>query len=399
MVAVAGSSLACAVATLVEERDIFRGRPDDLPVDLSLRVGVLAGTAGHDLADRGAVHRLRDRARDLAQRARLDWDPDSIDPDLTGSVLLLGFPDRLAALRRPGQFRLRSGSGAWVPTDDPMAEEAFLVAADLDGRRDRARIRLAAAVDEAEVLSAFGDEIAEQRKVAWDADRGDLAETVDRRLGALSLGRQAGRPEPGEATTAALMARVRATKLDALTWSRSAVHLRHRVEFLRRTIGDPWPDWSTKTLLATLDDWLVPYLPGATGRIDLERLDLTTVLRSQLPWPEGSELDPLAPSALTLPTGREVPIDYSTDQPQVAVRVQDLFGLDEHPTAGGHPIRLHLLSPADRPIQVTADLPGFWRGSWKEVRKEMAGRYPKHQWPKDPARAEPERLKKRRRDD
>lgn len=393
MVAVDETSLACVVATLVEERDIFRGRPDDLPVDLALRVGVIAGTAGHDLADRGAVHRLRDRARDLARRARIDWNPDAIDPDGTGGVLMLGFPDRLAARRRPGQFRLRSGSGAWVATDDPMAEEAFLVAADLDGRRDRARIRLAAAVDESEVLSAFGPEIAEQRKLAWDPDRGDLVETVDRRLGALSLGRHVRRPEPGVETMAALMARVRATKLDALTWSRAAVNLRHRVGFLHRTIGEPWPEWSTRTLLATLDEWLVPYLPGATGRADLEGLDVAMVLRAQLPWPEGSELDSLAPGRLALPTGREVTIDYGADQPQVSVRVQDLFGLTEHPMAGRHPIRLHLLSPADRPIQVTADLPGFWRGSWKDVRKEMAGRYPKHQWPADPAKAEPRRLK------
>lgn len=393
MVAVDETSLACVVATLVEERDIFRGRPDDLPVDLALRVGAIAGTAGHDLADRGAVRRLRDRARDLARRARIDWDPDAIDPNGTGGVLMLGFPDRLAALRRPGQFRLRNGSGAWVATDDPMAEEAFLVAADLDGRRDRARIRLAAAVDEPEVLSAFGPEIAEQRKLAWDQDRGDLVESVDRRLGALSLGRQVRRPEPGDETMNALMARVRVTKLDALTWSRAAVNVRHRVGFLRRTIGEPWPDLSTRTLLATLDEWLVPYLPGATGRADLEGLDVAMVLRAQLPWPEGSELDSLAPSVLTLPTGREVTIDYGADQPQVSVRVQDLFGLTEHPMAGAHPIRLHLLSPADRPIQVTADLPGFWRGSWKEVRKEMAGRYPKHQWPADPAKAEPRRLK------
>ena len=396
MVAVDETSLACVVATLVEERDIFRGRPDDLPVDLALRVGAIAGTAGHDLADRGAVHRLRDRARDLARRARIDWNPDSIDPDGTGGVLMLGFPDRLAGLRRPGQFRLRSGSGAWVATDDPMADEAFLVAADLDGRRDRARIRLAAAVDESEVLSAFGPEIAEQRKLAWDTDRGDrgdLVETIDRRLGALSLGRQVRRPEPGAETMAALMARVRATKLDALTWSGAAVNLRHRVGFLHRTIGEPWPEWSTRTLLATLDEWLVPYLPGATGRADLEGLDVAMVLRAQLPWPEGSELDSLAPGVLALPAGREATIDYGADQPQASVRVQDLFGLDEHPMAGAHPIRLHLLSPADRPIQVTADLPGFWRGSWKAVRKEMAGRYPKHQWPADPAKAAPRRLK------
>ena len=128
---------------------------------------------------------------------------------------------------------------------------------------------------------------------------------------------------------------------------------------------------------------------------DLERLDLATVLRSQLPWAVGAELDDLAPSELVLPTGRSARIDYTGDQPDAFVRVQDLFGVTVHPTAGGVPIRLHLLSPADRPIQVTADLPGFWDGSWAEVRKEMAGRYPKHQWPTDPASATPRRLKDR----
>jgi len=167
------------------------------------------------------------------------------------------------------------------------------------------------------------------------------------------------------------------------------------VEFLHRTVGNPWPDWSTKQLLDTLGEWLVPYLPGATGRGDLERLELTTVLRSQLPWPEGSQLEELAPQSLELPGGRSVPIDYSGEQPDASVRVQDLFGVTEHPTAGGIPIRLHLLSPADRPIQVTADLPGFWAGSWSEVRKDMAGRYPKHQWPTDPAQADPKRMKDR----
>jgi ATP-dependent helicase HrpB len=393
MVAVDHTALSCIVGTLVEERDLFRGRPDDLPADLTLRVSALTGHAGHDLADRSAVHRLRARARDLARRADIEWDLDAVDHDRTGGVLLLGFPDRLAARRRPGQFRLRSGSGAWLPTDDPLAEEPYLVAADLDGRRDRARIRLAAPVDEAEVMSAFAADIAEQRKISWDTDRGDLVETIDRRLGALSLGRHVGRPEPGEQTTDALMARVRATKLDELTWTPAATDLRRRVGFLHRTLGEPWPDWSTGTLVATLDEWLAPYLPGATGRGDLARLDLTTVLRSQLPWPQGGELDELAPPTLRLPTGRDVALDYSGELPEVAVRVQDLFGLTEHPTAGGHPIRLQLLSPADRPVQITTDLPGFWRGSWKAVRKDMAGRYPKHRWPADPTKADPGRLK------
>jgi len=395
MVAVERSSLACVVATLVEERDVFRGRPDDLPADLALRVGVVTGERGHDAADRATVHRLRDRARDLANRAGIRFDIGTVDADGTGAVLLHGYPDRLAARRRSGQFQLRSGSGAWLPGDDPLADEEFLVAADLDGRRERARIRLAAAVDVDAVVAEFGSEIVERRRLDWDEDRDDLIETIERRLGAIQLGRRTGRPEPGDETTAALMARVRATQLGVLRWTDTATSLRQRVEFLHRTVGDPWPDWTVPTLVATTDDWLAPYLPGASGRTDLDRLDVAMVLRSQLPWPEGAELDELAPAVLTLPTGRSVPIDYAGEQPDAFVRVQDMFGVTTHPTAGGVPVRLHLLSPADRPIQVTSDLPGFWAGSWAEVRKDMAGRYPKHRWPDDPANADPKRMKDR----
>ncbi len=395
MVAVDQSSLACVVATLVEERDIFRGRPDDLPADLALRIGALTGQRGHDAADRGAIHRLRDRAADLARRANIRFDLDRVDADRAGAVLLLGYPDRLAARRRVGQFQLRSGTGAWLPDDDPLAEEEFVVAADLDGRRDRARIRLAAVVDASAVIAEFGADIVERRSVTWDATRDDLVESIERRLGSIQLGRQVGRPGPGDDTIAALMARVRSTDLAALRWSEAATSLRERIEFLHRTVGEPWPDWSTSALVASVDDWLAPYLPGATGRADLERLDVAMVLRSQLPWPQGADLESLCPAALTLPTGRSVSIDYGGEQPDAFVRVQDLFGVTTHPTAGGVPIRLHLLSPADRPIQVTADLPGFWTGSWVEVRKDMAGRYPKHQWPTDPARADPKRMKDR----
>ncbi len=395
MVAVDKTSLACVVATLVEERDIFRGRPDDLPADLSLRVGALTGRRGHDAADRGAVSRLRDRAADLARRASIRFELHDVDPDRVGAVLLLGYPDRLAARRRPGQFQLRSGTGAWLPDDDALAGEEFLVAADLDGRRDRARIRLAATVDSDTVIAEFGADIVERRTIEWDTDRDDLVEIVERRLGAIQLGRHTGRPEPSDETTAALMSRVRSTQLGALRWSAAATSLRDRVAFLHRSIGDPWPDWSTERLAATVDDWLAPYLPGATGRADLDRLDVAMVLRSQLPWPQGADLDEIAPAELALPSGREVPIDYEGDQPDAFVRVQDLFGVTTHPIAAGMPIRLHLLSPADRPIQVTADLPGFWAGSWAEVKKDMAGRYPKHQWPADPANADPKRMKDR----
>lgn len=395
MVAIERSSLACVVATLVDERDVLRGRPDDLPVDLALRVAVISGAAGHDRADRGAVHRLRDRAAELGRRVGIRFDRHDVDHDRTGELLLLAFPDRLAGRRRPGQFTMRSGSGAFIETTDPLADEAFVVAADLDGRKQRARIRLAAAVDPDVVVAAAGDEIKLQRTVAWDTERDDVVETIDRRLGAIRLGSRTGPATPGEETTAALMARVRDTGLAVLGWTAASTSLRQRVEFLHRTIGDPWPDWSVRSLVGTVDDWLAPYLPGATSRTDLDRLDVATVLRSRLPWPEGARLDELAPPELVLPTGRTARIDYSGDQPTAAVRVQDLFGTTRHPEAGGTPLRLELLSPADRPIQVTADLPGFWAGSWSEVRKDMAGRYPKHRWPDDPTTAAPKRLKDR----
>jgi ATP-dependent helicase HrpB len=395
MIAVDQSALSCAVAALVDERDIFRGRPDEVPTDLALRIGVISGARGHDLADRGAVHRLRDRAADLARRARLPFDRSDLDPDRAGAVLLLAYPDRLAALRRGVQYQLRSGSTAFLPANDSLVDEPFVVAADLDGKRDKARIRLAAAVDASEVIANFGPDIAEQRTITWNTDRNDLTETIERRLGSIRLGSHTDRPAAGEATTAALIERVRTTELRVLTWTTAATSLRERVAFLHTNVGQPWPDWSVTTLLSTLDTWLAPYLPGARGRADLEQLDLTTVLRSQLPWPDGAQLDDIAPAALTLPTGGSAPIDYSGEQPTASVRVQDLFGSTTHPHAGGCPIRLELLSPANRPIQVTADLPGFWAGSWSEVRKEMAGRYPKHRWPDDPANAAPKRMKDR----
>ena len=239
------------------------------------------------------------------------------------------------------------------------------------------------------------DQIGERVVLEWDDGRDDLVERVERRLGAMQLGSTSRRPEPGDTTTAALMHRVRATGLAVLGWSQGSVELRQRVDSLHRSLGEPWPDWSIEHLTGTLDEWLAPYLPGATGRRDLEQVDLTMVLRSQLPWPQGAELDDLAPNRLELPTGRSVPIDYSADEPTASVRVQDLFGTTTHPMAGGRPVVLNLLSPADRPVQVTADLPGFWAGTWADVRRDLAGRYPKHRWPADPATAAPKRLKDR----
>lgn len=387
--------LGCVLVALLDERDVLRGRPDELPSDLGLRVRLVAGRGSHDQADHRAVRQVRDRAADLARRLGITFDASLINPDRAGAVLLAAYPDRLAARRRPGQFQLRTGTGAWMPEADPLAHEPFIVAADLDGKRDRSRIRLAAGLDGDEVALAFGDAVHEIVSLVWNTDRDDLVETVDRRLGGMSLGIIARRPTAGPATTSALMERVKATGLAVLGWSSASISLRERVEFLHRNVGEPWPDWSTARLTSTANEWLAPYLPGANGRRDLENLDLTMVLRAQLPWPEGADIDTLAPTELVLPTGRTTKVDYTGDEPSARVRVQDLFGTTVHPTAGGRAVVLHLLSPADRPIQITADLPGFWAGSWGEVRKDLAGRYPKHQWPQDPATAAPRRMKDR----
>jgi ATP-dependent helicase HrpB len=342
------------------------------------------------------VRRTAQRAEDIARRVGAPFDTRSIDVDRSGAVLLLAYPDRLGVRRRQrAQFQLRNGTGAWVGTSDPLADEEFVVAADVDGDRKSTRIRLAAAIDADDVATTLGDAIDVRVEVVWDKDRADIVERIERRLGSMLLDSRSLRPAPGDGTTAALIERIRATRLGALRWSATATDLRRRVAFLREhDAAREWPDWSDAALTKSLDQWLAPYLAGMTSIAEVAALDLTMVLRAALPWPMGAELDERAPTELSLASGRVVPLDYSGAQPSASVRVQDLFGTRQHPTAAGMPVLLHLLSPADRPIQVTSDLPGFWAGSWADVRKEMAGRYPKHQWPADPANAAPNRLKR-----
>ncbi len=377
---------ACLLAALLEDRDVLRGRPDDLPTDVAERVAVIAGATRHPHADAGAVRNAARRAAELARRGGVPQ--STVDPTRCGAVLGLAYPDRLAQARSGARFRLRNGAGAWVPAGDPLAGEAFLAVAEIDAGRGDGRIRLAAGLDAADMEAAAGG-AEESVTVSWDPARDDLRAKVERRLGSLVLA-TADAPAPaGEATTRALVARVRATRLAALHWTDKARALQARAAFARRTFGGDWPDLSDAALVATLDDWLAPLLAGATGRAGIEAVDVAGALRRQL-GRLATELDRVAPATIPV-NGRQVAVDYSGPQPTVAVRVQDLFGTAVHPTvAGGRvPVVLQLLSPAGRPVQVTADLPGFWAGTWADVRKEMAGRYPKHPWPADPLAAQP----------
>ena len=395
------ASLACVIAAALDERDVFRGRPDDLPADLSLRVAAVCGQQRDDRADARDVRRVRERAADLARRARIQFDVDEVRPDHCGRVLALAYPDRVAVRRnQPGSFQLRSGSAAWTRPTDPLADERFVVAADLDGKRDNSRIRIGAALDVDEVIAALADQIETRVLLTWDKDRNDLVERVQTRLGGLLLGERSQRPTPGDHTVTALLDRVRATRLSALPWTSACTALRSRIAYVRLHLDDGWPDWSDAALLSSLDEWLGPYLVRATGSADLDALDPEMLLMAQLPWDARAQLDALVPPTLVTPSGRTVPIDYGRAAPTAAVRVHDLFGLTTHPCVLDGRVRvvLELLSPADRPVQITSDLPGFWAGSWAEVRKEMAGRYPKHQWPIDPSSARPKRLSPKRPD-
>jgi ATP-dependent helicase HrpB len=322
-----------------------------------------------------------------------------VRPERCGAVLAHAYPDRIAARRsQPGRFQMRSGASAFTAPTDPLANERFVVAADLDGKRDNARIRMGAALDTDELIEALADQIEQRVDIVWDKDRNDLVQRIETRLGGMLLDERVQSAPSGEATVQALLARVRSTRLKALPWTDRSEAVRHRVDFLRRTFVDQetaWPDWSDTALLATLDDWLAPFLQHATGADDLARLDLEMLLSAHLDWDASGRLAELAPPLLVTANGRSSPIHYERAVPTASVRVQDLFGTKVHPTvAGGRvALALELLSPADRPVQITRDLPGFWGGTWADVRKDMAGRYPKHQWPLDPANAPPTRLK------
>ena len=376
-------SLACLVAALLDDRDIIDGRPDEVPTDLGLRIQVVEGQASHPRAARSRVDRVRRNARDLMRRADAPALP--ADHERTGSVLTLAYPDRLAIRRGGrGRFQMRTGTTAWMHADDGLAGEQFLMAVDLDGKRKDTRIRLAAALTADEVAEHFADEVTGTSNLEWNGTR--LTEVRRRRIGGLTLDEVAQRPSPSADVTRTLLAKIAERNLRDLNWSKATQSLRDRVIFLHSAMGDPWPDWSHQRLVETIDDWLGPYVVDPTRLDDVVAVDIGRVLRSGLSHHQVQDLDRLAPKEFILPSGRSVTLDYSSGTaPTLSVRVQDLYGVAEHPTAGGMPLVLELLSPANRPIQITSDLPGFWTGSWKEVRKEMAGRYPKHNWPENPS--------------
>ncbi|MEA3048815.1 MAG: ATP-dependent helicase HrpB, partial [Sphingomonadales bacterium] len=305
----------------------------------------------------------------------------------------LAYPDRLSRRRDPSGDNWLSvgGRGFRLDPASPLAREQWLAVAEVSGTAAGARILSAAAIEEVAVLDLFADRIESGAELSFDPATGTVRARSGRRLGAITLSEGRDSKASPEAVAAALVEGVRVHGLDLLPWSEGARSLRRRAVFARRFDG-ALPDLSDETVQTTLDDWL-PLL--VVGRKSLREVDpgaLSGTLDALLGWEGRKAVDRLAPEAFETPAGSRHAIDYEAEAgPTVAVRVQALFGLAEHPAVGGGavPLVLSLTSPAGRPIQTTRDLPGFWAGSWAAVAKEMRGRYPKHPWPDDPARADP----------
>ncbi|MFG2984418.1 ATP-dependent RNA helicase [Streptomyces sp. NPDC048258] len=311
-----------------------------------------------------------------------------------GLVAALAFPERVARAKGEGAFLMASGTGAELGDGSPLRRAPWLAVAVADRapHSASARVRLAAVIDEDTALAAASHLRSNGEEVHWED--GDLVARAAQRLGAIELAvRPLRNPDPA-LVRAALLDGLRTEGLGLLRWSADARELRARLGFLHRTLGGAWPDVADDgALLDRADDWLEPELSRARRRADLGRIDAGQALNRLLPWATGeaARLDELAPERLEVPSGSRIRVDYSAEQPVLAVKLQELFGLAETPEVAGVPVLVHLLSPAGRPAAVTADLASFWRGGYRAVRAELRGRYPKHPWPEDPATAEPTR--------
>jgi ATP-dependent helicase HrpB len=363
------------------------------------RIAALVTERGLGGRDADLRHRLESLERDRSPRGR---DAKALadrwagmagrqgrgEPLSDGLLLAFAYPERIAKARGgQGEFQLVTGRGAFLEPTDALAREPWLAIAELGGGERRDRILLAAPLQAAELEAFAGQFETEERLEESGAGRLRAKRIV--RLGRLAI-RESIDDNPDPAVIAhALAERVRRDGLAALPWGEATKSLRERAGFLRAGSQD-WPDLSDAALPERLDEWLTPLLTGVRSLAALKPDALDGAVRALIPWDQQRRLDAEAPARWTAPTGNSFAIDYGAEGgPRVEVRVQEVYGLAQHPTVGGVPLTLALLSPAHRPIQTTKDLPGFWTGSWKDVRTDMRGRYPKHVWPEDPASAAP----------
>lgn len=389
---------ACDLAALLEERDILSLSWDERDADVTRRLDALHKGAPAALVNKGALHRVRDAAK----RLRRHIEAKGEDETQAGLLLAYAYPDRIAQ-KRPGddgRFVLANGRGVRVDPVDRLSREPWIVVAAQGGRDREDTVFLAAAIDRDSLADAFKDHLVSQSDVAWDARQEAVAARRRTTLGALVLDEGPLDEDTSEAVMAAMLDGIRQMGIDCLPWTEELKAWRARVALLRSLDPDDWPDVSDDGLLDSMETWLVPYLDGVTRRAHLTRIALSDALTGLLDWKAQQRLDREAPTHMTVPSGSNYRLDYVGDAPVLAVKLQEMFGATETPTVVGGRVAvvIHLLSPAGRPLQVTQDLAGFWRGSYAAVKADMKGRYPKHPWPDDPMTAPPTRRTKRKGD-
>lgn len=341
----------------------------------------------------------RDLARRWASQVAASEKAGPQDDLSTGLMLAYAFPDRVARNRGNGSFVLANGRGAAVEQTSALARAPYIAIGEMTGTAASGRILLAAQITQEEIERHFAEHIESVDEISFDRGAMALRARRKRALHAITLSEATLAVSPSEDTARIFADGLIAAGLDRLPWSKAAKQWRDRVMFLRKAEGDAWPDLSDEGLIARRDDWLVPALYDKTALKDISPGDLSDALMALLPWEMRARLDREAPTHFEAPTGSVLAIDYEAEQgPTIAVRLQELFGLNTHPSiaAGKVPLVLELLSPAQRSVQVTRDLPGFWRGSYAAVRSDLRGRYPRHPWPDDPASALPTRRAKPR---
>ena len=372
-----GGRDAAGLAALLADRDILQGAP----VDMALRVKALAGARVPHTIHKGGLARVKQEAKRLAKIA-----PNA--PGATPEVhAARAYPDRIA-MRRKGEtprFVMSGGKGAILDGADPLAGQPFLVITDTDGHPREAKIRAALAISESTLRDVAGGRISQDNICLWSKREGKVLARTQDRLGAIVLSDKRWPDAPEEAIASAMLEGIRGFGISA---SPAANRFRARVALMRDVAPD-LPDLSDDALLDTLEEWLLPYLVGVQTTQQWKAFDILPALRATLTWEQMQRLDKDVPAQFTTPLGRQTPIDYSSETPEISLRLQEMFGTTRHPTVAGRALRVTFLSPGQKPIQTTMDVPGFWASSYADVRKDMRGQYPKHPWPEDPTQADP----------
>ena len=389
--------LAADIAALLSERDLLQRRQGNLPLPVYIkdRLEILRlwredkkSVLSHEEIHTSTCVQVDKAARQLARIVNPKTPFIECEPLSIGGLLSLAFPDRIARRRSSGGYRLAGGRAALLPNADRLETEEFLVICSLDAGKRDGRIFLAAPITLTEIRTIHSAAISVKTAVTWDTNTGSVIAQEQEHLGEIILSTKRLKAVRPELQQQALLKGIRQMGLGVLPWNRESKEWLQRLRCLRHWQPDAdWPDVSDEALLAEMEQWLAPWLDGITKKDQLKRLQLPSILKNQLDWDRQRRMDELAPTHIQVPSGSRKRLDYSeVDAPVLAVRLQEMFGLADTPRVcgGAVAVTLHLLSPAQRPIQVTQDLQGFWKRTYQEVKKELKGRYPKHYWPDDP---------------